>query len=79
MANSPTRLAETSFEWASVKFYLMGNGSVGEGDTSRTSNWAMAEMALGLRNLSIALRETYQKLEEMEKLMKQQQAGSSFR
>jgi len=80
MANSPTRLAERSFEGASVKFYLMGNGNVGDGDTSRTSNWAMAEMAIGLMNLSVALRETYQKLEEMEKLMKkQQQAGPSFR
>jgi hypothetical protein len=78
MAVSPTRAAELNFQKAGTAFVQVY--AVGEGQLSDLKLLAggLMDTVKGLQDLSAGLRATYQKLEEIEKLMKSP-GGSPFR
>jgi hypothetical protein len=78
MAVSPTRAAESNFQKAGTDFVQVF--AIGPGQLSDLKVLAGGLMSTvqGLQDLSVGLRATYQKLEEIEKLVKNQ-GGPQFR
>jgi hypothetical protein len=71
---SPTQEAEQYFQHANNWLFQVVQKSIaGQDDSSAIPNIAMGlnNMAYGLGKLSVGLRATYQKLEEVERLLKQ--------
>lgn len=78
MAESPTRSAESNFQKAGSSFIRTWVKSPGEEFAGLPFiGSGLQDMSNGLKDLSVAVRATYQKLEEIEKLIRSQ--GSSFR
>jgi hypothetical protein len=65
MADTPTQNAERNFDDANRFLFPVYAGNK-SGDIANLA-MAMSHLATGLKQLSIGLRATYQKLEEMDK------------
>lgn len=79
MSQSPTRAAEENFKRAGSYLITTWVNRTGDMlDTVITIGMGLSSIAVGLKDLSIGLRATYQKLEEIEALLKRQN-GPPFR